>query len=228
MQFTRIPFPLVPAGITVAMVLYACGQGGPSFGPGGSSHDDSKVPSGSDDTAEDTAEDTGTDSAADDTGDTAPVIDTSPPYTGEGYNRGDVAYNLVAPDHNGNTWRLYQHDGAPVVLVFGFGQSYTFQEICGWLPALEREFSSYGVEFATMLFLDPAGVDATETSAAGWADFYGLSTVLYDPDYEVRGSWASTTQVKTYLLDGDMVIQWTNVESTSQEQLRQEIGDLVY
>ncbi len=227
---SRIPFPLLAASAAVAMVLYACGDGGPGFGNGGTSRDDSKIPS-TDDTGGD---DTGTpDSALDDTGlietgDTAPVIDTSPPYVGEGYDRGDVAYNLVAPDNHGGTWRLYQQAGRPVVLVLGYAQSYTFQEICSWLPALEDEFSAFGLQTAVMLYLDPTGMDAEEEDAMAWANTYGLSDVLYDPDSEIRGEWSSATQVKTYLLDGDMVIQWTNMESTSQEQLRQEIGDIVY
>ncbi len=225
-----IPFPIVLAGVSVAMVLYACGQDGPGFGPGGTSSDDSLVPSGDDTGEPDDTGDTGADDTqvVDDTGDTAPVIDTSPPYEGEGYNRGDVAYNLVAPDQYDNTWRLYQHDGAPVVLVFGYGQSYNFQDICSWLPDIQSEFSSYGVDVAVMMFLDPAWVDTTAGTARGWAETYDLDTVLYDPDAEARYDWASPTQVRTYLIDGDMLIQWTNDEATSQEQLRQKIGDLVY
>lgn len=225
----RIPFPLLPAGIAVALVLYACGQGGPGFGNGGTSSDDSKVPTddtgGDTGTPDSTVDDTG---PLDDTGDTTPIIDTSPPYTGEGYERGDVAYNLVAPDHRGNTWRLYQHGNNPVVVVLGYAQSYNFEDICGWLPEIEAEFSSFGIETAVMLYLDTTGTDADEDDASNWASHYGLSTVLYDPDHDVRGSWSSATQVKTYLMDRDMVIQWSNMEATSQEQLRQEIGDLVY
>jgi hypothetical protein len=227
----RIPFPLIPAGVTVAMVLYACGQDGPGFGPGGSSHDDSKIPDPVDtdqDTGSDSTVDSFTDDTADDTGDTTQVIDTSPPFDGEGYDRGDVAYNLVAPDHHGGEWRLYQQAGRPVVVVLGYAQSYTFQDICSWLPEIEAEFSSYHLQTAVMLYLDPTGVDADQEDAIGWAEYYGLSWVLYDPDHDVRGSWSTATQVKTFLIDGDMVIQWNNSESTSQEQLRQEIGDLVY
>ncbi len=228
---SRIPFPLWLAGATVAMVLYACGQDRPGFGGGGNSSDDTLIkPTDDTGTPDDTELDTGMDDTGVEieTGDTAPPIDTSPPYTGEGYDRGDVAYNLVAPDHRGADWRLYQQGNNPVVIVLGYGQSYTFQDICTWLPEIEDEFSAYSVEVVALLFLDTLGLDATEETAAAWADHFDLSTVLYDPEHTVRGEWSNTTQVKTYLIDRDKVIQWTNMEATSQEQLRQEIGDLVY
>jgi len=228
----RFPFPLLIAGISVAMVLYACGQDRPGFGNGGNSNDETYIPPG-DDTGG--ADDTGTDDSTiddtdmtDDTGDTTPIIDTSPPYTGEGYDRGDVAYNLVAPDHRGGEWRLYQQGSNPVLIVLGYGQSYTFQDICAYLPDVESEFSSYGLEVVTLLYLDPTGIDATEGTAEAWANYYSLSTVLYDPDHTVRGEWSTATQVKTFLLDADKVIQWSNDEATNQEQLRQAIGDIVY
>jgi hypothetical protein len=230
----RIPFPLIPAGVTVAMVLYACGQNGPGFGPGGSSHDDSKIPDPVDTNSDDTGGDTAVDSFmddtgfTDDTGDTSPPVDTSPPFDGEGYDRGDIAYNLLAPDNLGGYWNLYHQIDRPIVIVLGYAQSYTFQDICTWLPDIESEFASYGLETAVMLYLDPAGVDADFDDATAWASYYGLSNVLFDPDHTVRGSWSTATQVKTFLIDGDMVIQWNNSEATSQEQLRQEIGDLVY
>jgi hypothetical protein len=231
----KIPFPVMMAGVTLGMVLYACGSDGPGFGGGGSSIDDTLHTPGGDTDETDTGDtgeaDTGDTSEPIDTSepdDTAPPVDTSPPYTGEGYGRGDVAYNLVAPSHVGVEWNLYEHGGRPVVLVLGYGQSYTFQDICSWLPEIRSEFSSYGVETAVMLYLDEYGADADQEAAARWAAAYGLNVVLYDPDYEVRGAWSNTTQVKTYLIDEDMVITWDNLESTSREQLRQQIGDLVY
>ena len=139
-----------------------------------------------------------------------------------------MAYNLVAPDQGDGTWRLYQHAGNPVVLVFGYAQSYTFQEICGFISTLQDEFGSYNLTTAVMLFSDETGSEVDRSDAGNWATVYGLDTVLYDPDLDIRGTWATATEVKTFLIDGDMVIDWTNGESTSEEQLRQQIGDLVY
>ena len=228
----RIPFPLLPAGVVVALALYACGQDGPGFGPGGSSSDDSKItpPEETGDTGDTGAPDSQPEETGivDDTGDTTTPIDTSPPYDGEGYDRGDVAFNLRAPNQFGTEWSLYQQAGHPTVIVLGYAVSYNFQDICTWLPELDSEFSSYGLETAVMLFLDTTGTAADMDDASAWASTYDLSTVLYDRDSTVEGEWGSTTQVKTYLIDGDMVIQWNNTESLSQEQLRQEIGDLVY
>ncbi len=231
-RIPRIPFPLILTGAVVGMVLYACGSDGPKFGGGGNSNDETWIP-GSDDTAVDTgdtAEDTGIDTdTVDDTGiDDTAVEDTAPPYEGEGYERGDVAHNLVAPDNNGGTFRLYEHGGSPVVLVFGYAQSYTFQEICGYLPGLASDFASDGVATAVLLFSDETGSAMSEEDASNWASLYGLDNVLYDPDLDIRGTWANATEVKTYLIDQDMVIEWTNNESTSEEQLRQKIEDLVY
>jgi hypothetical protein len=227
----RIPFPIALAGLTVATVLYACGQGRPGFGNGGDPLDDSKLPDPTDDTGDTGADDTAMDdTAVEDSAveDTAPPVDTSPPFLGEGYDRGDVAYNLVAPDQFGTDWRLYDFSGDPTVLVFGYAQGPTFQDICSWLPEIQAEYASYGLDIAVVLFLDEMGLNADQADASAWANTYDLGTVLYDPDEEIRNVWASTQQVKTYLIDGEMVIRWTNLESTSREQLRQAIGDLVY
>jgi hypothetical protein len=216
-------------GFVAVLALYACGKGNGGFGHGGTDHNDTWIPgddTGAPDTGQDTAvDDTATDdTAADDTG----GQDTAAPFTGEGYERGDVAYNLVAPDQAGAEWRLYQHAGAPVVLVFGYAEGYPFQEICGWLPQLQQEFASFGLTTAVTLFYDSLGYAAEQADAADWAALYGLDTVLYDPDRTVQGAWCGATQVKTYLLDGDMVIRWSNLESTSQVQLRDQIAALVY
>jgi hypothetical protein len=232
MRFPRIPFPVVLTGAVVGMALYACGSDGPGFGGGGNSHDETWIP-GKDDTA--TGDTGGDDSALEDSvvvDETAVedtyIEDTSPPYDGEGYDRGDVAYNLKALDHTGSEWSLYHHGGSPVVLVFGYAQSFTFQEICGFLPSLAEEYGSHGLTTAVLLFGDDSGSEVDQADADAWAQTYGLDTVLFDDEGEIAGTWANTTEVKTFLIDGDMVIDWTNSESTSEEQLSQKIGDLVY
>jgi hypothetical protein len=219
------------SGLAAVLVLYACDRVQDGFGPGGNSHDDDWVHDDTGDEVEtgapDSAADDTADSAADDTGDTSQG-DTAPPFTGEGYDRGDVAYNPVAPDQNGQEWRLYQHSGAPVVLVFGFAQSYNFQQISAFLPSIEEDYSRYGLRAVAVMFTDALGVDADAEDAAAWAATYDLDTVLYDPDATIRGAWCGATQVETYLIDGDMVIRWTNLEATTEVQLSEQIADLVY
>jgi hypothetical protein len=230
----RSPSRPLQYGLLAVLALYACGRGPSGFGHGGTDRDDTWLPgdTGTTDTGPDTADDTATDDTAadtaDDTGDDTGGADTAEPFTGEGYDRGDVAYNLVAPNQQGAEWRLYQHAGAPVVLVFGYAESYAFQEISGYLPELMREFATYGLTIAVTMFYDPLGYPAAQDDAAAWAAGYGLDTVLYDPESSIQGAWCGGTQVKTYLIDGDMVIRWSNLESTSQAQLRDQIADLVY
>ncbi len=227
----KIPMPLLLVGASAVLLLYACTRDGNGFRTGGSEHEDEIVPVPEDTGPEDTeAPDTGPEDTAvvEDTGPEDSEADTAPPFTGSGYNVGDVAHNLVAPNQNDDTWRLYQHAGGPVVVGLGYAQSYTFQEISGFLSDLEGEFSSHGLETVAVLFLNELGNDASREDADSWADQYDLSTVLYDEDHDVRGDWSSATQVKTYLIDEDMVIQWVNTESTSYEQIKNEIEDLVY
>lgn len=214
-------------GLVAVLALYACDRTDGSFSHGGTDHDDTWLQNddtGPADTAEDTAEDTAADDTSEDTG----AEDTAPPFTGEGYGRGDVAYNLVLPDQAGHDWRLYQHAGAPVVLVFGYAESYPLQQICGYLPDLEAEFASFGLTTAVTLFYDALGYQADQADAADWATLYGLDTVLHDPDRAAQGAWCGGMQVETYLIDGDMVIRWSNLETTDQVQLRDQIADLVY
>ncbi len=225
----RNPLPVLVAAALLGMALYACKQSAGGFGSGGSEHED-ETPEWPEDSGPDSGDSTtdtggGNDSAEDSASDTA---DTGPAYEGTGYSSGDVAYNLKAPDQDGDMWALYQHDDGPVVLAFGYGQSYNFQQISSFLGTLESDFSSYGLSVAAMLFNNEQGAQAGQKDAAAWAEDYDVGTVLYDPKNEVSGVWASSTQVKTYLIGSDMEIAWTNLEATTEEQLRDQIEDLVY
>ncbi len=207
----------------------ACARDDSGFKGGGSSLDpDWTAP------PEDTGSQTGNDTAAKDTAggtetgtalDTS-VEDTAAPYVGEGYGSGDVAYNLIAPDQNAQTWRLYQQTDGPTVLVFGDAWDDNLLAIAAYLQALADKYSDYGVNAAVLLFEDANTKSADAGDASDLASAYGLNVVLYDDDSS-RSAWA-TSQPTTYVIDEDMVISWKNTGITAENQLEDEIKELVF
>lgn len=167
-------------------------------------------------TPQDTGEETSdTGSGSTDTGDTADSPGGDP--VGTGYLQGDVAYDLQAADQEGVNWALYDQVGAPVVLVFGYGQSWVFQSICDELPELASQYP--GVVFSVMLMLDSLGAGAIQEDAALWAEAWDLPVVLWDRYDQVNSQWAFSTQVRTYVLDQDMVIVRVLEEAFDPAQL---------
>ena len=207
----------------------ACARDDSGFKGGGSSLDpdwteppeDTGSQAGNDTAAKDTAGGTETGAAVD-----TSVEDTAAPYVGEGYGSGDVAYNLVAPDQNAQTWRLYQQTDGPTVLVFGDAWDDNLLAIAAYLQALADKYSDYGVNAAVLLFEDANTKNADAGDASDLASAYGLNVVLYDDDSS-RSAWA-TSQPTTYVIDEDMVISWKNTGITAENQLEDEIKELVF
>ena len=178
-----------------------------------------------DDTGSDTTDtDPGTVDTAD-SADTADSGDTGLGIEGTGYKRGDVAYNLIAPDQDDDDWALYGQYGRVIILTFGDATDPNFQEISGWLGSLG---SQYGIATAAFLLTDSNMTQADVDAAESWSDTHSLPTVLYRPtDGSVStASWASTPPM-TYVIDQEMVIDWTNQGNTEQGQIEDKVKDLV-
>ena len=52
--------------------------------------------------------------------------------------------------------------------------------------------------------------------------------MLYDGEGTLDGVWASYSLTRTYLIDGDMVIDWVMEGAISETQLDDKIHDLIY
>ena len=219
-------YPMLLAVPLIGILLYACKDDSGGFLPNGDTDNGDPI-HGTDDSGDtgDTS-DTETQDTTDTSEDTA--VDTAPPFTGDGYSRGDTAYNIVVPDQDGDLWRLYQQTDGPLVISFGYAQSYNFQVVCQALAKVQSAYSSHDVQTVAVIFLDASGTQADVDDAKAWANEYGLKTVLYDPDYDLQGSWANTSQVKTYIIDEDMEIRWDNLEATTQQQLEDQLHSIVY
>ena len=134
---TKLVVGSVAAGILILGL--SCGSGeNDGFGSGGGNRPDPpQNPKPVDDTGEDTGLDTAEDTSPEDTADTGgDTVDTSLGLEGEGYDRGDVAYNLIAPDQDNQTWKLYQQLGEVVVLAIGAAYDPQMTEISGFLDDL--------------------------------------------------------------------------------------------
>ena len=160
-----------------------------------------------------------------DTGDSADSADTGLDITGTGYGNGNVAYNLRAPDQSDDIWALYQQFGSVVLLTFGDATDPHFQEISSWQQALADE---WGIVTAAMLMTNEVQTQASVQDAAEWASANGLDTVLYRPlDGSVStASWSPYPPV-TYVIDQEMVIEWTNQGNSEEGQVEDQIKDLV-
>jgi hypothetical protein len=225
MNVRRIFVPIT-ATYVVAMAFMGCRSDGGTFGTGGQPFLDTGYPHGNGDSDTGAAVDTSDSSV--DSSDSDTFSDTGATYTGTGFEVGDVAYDLLASDQNGDSWSLYAHSAEPVVIVFGYAQDYNFQAICGFLPAVEAKYAAEAVSVVVFLSLDPLGVRSNASDAASWSSTYGLSTVLWDSEGTVTGIWAAATQVKTYLIAGNMQINWVHTDYTGQEQLSDKIHDLLF
>ena len=211
------------------LVAYACATAEPSHFRGGGDPDLTPEGGGtySSDTGPEDTSDTGFGDTGMDTG--GDTEDTAAPYEGTGYSTGDVAYNLVAPDQDGQEWRLYQHDGSPIVLTLGYGLGDDFIQVCSFLPDVVSSFESYDVQGVAVLLLDATGTVAEQEDAAEWADLYELDTVLYDEDGSIALDWTgSSTRTRTYVISADMVIEYANYDYTYQAQVESTLEDLLY
>lgn len=221
----------VVAGFSLVLGLQACVRddkwpgfhgdddtGSPPDYPEDTDPGDTDTGAGGPDDSSDTDPD---DTDTDDTG------NPDPDPVGTGWDVGDVAYDLLATDDSGTPWSLYDHDRGPVLLVFGYAQSYNFQALCGYLPGLDDDYGDRGLTIAAALVQDDAFVTADQDDAADWATEYDLGTVLWDSEGEFVPDWVAMSQVKTWLLSRDMVIEWVGVEAVTESVLQMEVGDLL-
>jgi hypothetical protein len=216
--------------MTLFLLLFACSDDDDGFG-GDGNHVDVPVDTGPFNTGDadaDTDADTDTDTDTDsgDTAlDTADTADTGLDIEGTGYDSGDVAYNFKAPNQSDDIWALWKQYGTVVILTFGDGADPQFQEISGWAQGVADK---YGAVAATVLLTDGSSTQADVDDAVGWAATYGLDTVLYKPlDGSVStASWASVPPM-TYVIDQNMVIDWTNRGNTEEGQVEDKVKDLV-
>jgi hypothetical protein len=226
---TKLVVGSLAAGLLILGM--SCGSGGDDgFGSGGGKADPPQNPKPVDDTGEDTGLDSAEDTGSDDTADTgADTVDTSLGLEGEGYDRGDVAFNLVAPNQDDQTWKLYQQLGEVVVLVFGAAYDPQMTEISGFLNGFVE---NYDIVVVAMLVQDSGGTQADDDDATAWAEAFDLETVIYDPvpTYPIMGDWAPQAQSepRVYLIDESMTIDWTNDGATDEVQLENKIKDLVF
>ncbi len=221
-----------PAMTTFALLALGLGCSGDDDGFGGAGNsvpppndtgpfffpdDTGDTPTDTQDTQDtDTGDDSGVDSG--ETGDTGLDIE------GTGYGSGDVAYNLKAPNQSDAIWALYRQYGSVILLTFGDGADPQFQEISGWSQALADK---YGLAHAAFLLTDASSTQADVDDAATWASTYGIGNVLYKPlDGSVStASWASLPPM-VYLIDQEMVIDWTNQGNAEEGQVEDKIKDL--
>ena len=148
-------------GLSGAAIVASCsGANTGGFGGGGEHVDiveDTGKHTGSNDTDTDTATTTTTDTGTSvtdtsiDTGDTGDTGVTEPAIEGTGYDRGDTAHNLIAPDQNDIEWQLHSQIGEVIVLLIGDGYDSNFTTMSGYLGGLE---SKYGIETAALLLSD--------------------------------------------------------------------------
>ena len=235
-MLTRVSY-LVGAGLGCVVGLGACGGASNTGFGGGGNHVDPVQDTGPWETSEttdttdttDTTGDTTDTSTTGETGTTDSATDTAtgPVIEGTGYDRGDVAYDLVAPDQNEVEWSLHSHYGGVVLLVIGDGYDPLFTDISKYLGEMETK---YGIETAALLLSDPHEAAADVEDAVLWADTYHVPTVLFDPSAgrDLQMEWAPIVRPLLLLIDDEMVIAWKNTGSTSQTQIEEKIEDLVY
>tara|TARA_B110000037_G_scaffold220751_1_gene289508 strand:+ start:916 stop:1647 length:732 start_codon:yes stop_codon:yes gene_type:complete len=221
----------------VALVVSCSGADKGGFGGGGEHVDiieDTGKNTGSVDTETSTTDTSvqTTDTAAttvdtSDTGDTADTGTTEPQIEGTGYDRGDIAYDLVAPDQNDDEWKLHSQIGEVIVLLIGDGYDPNFTTMSGYLGELE---SKYGIETAALLLSDLYEAPADLYDADAWATSHSAPTVLYDPSAErsLQLEWAPIVRPQLFVIDTEMTIFWINSGYTALTQLEEKIEDLVY
>ena len=179
---------------------------------------------GGDDTAVTTTDDTGGDDTGgdegggdeggDDTGTTA-VIE------GTGYDRGDVAYDLSGTSHTGAAWSLHDHAGSIIVLVVGHLDYATMTATLGGLDEVDES-----VLKVALIGRDIYGSEADATDAADAAIGYGIDAVLTDPTGTLVNLWSEYNPPKTYVIDQEMTIYWTNFGSTDGGQIQGKVDEL--
>jgi len=229
---------LAGAGLTVS----CSGAEGGGFGGGGEHVDiiedtDDDTDQGGNDTSSSTqttdtgtptqTTDTSTSTQTIDTGDSGDTGATEPQIEGTGYGRGDVAYNLTAPDQEDDEWQLYSQLGEVVVLIIGDGYDSNFTTMSGYMGGLE---SKYGIQTAALLLADIYESPADQYDADAWATTHSAPTVLYDPSAEraLQLEWAPIVRPQLFVIDSEMNIFWTNSGYTAITQLEEKVEDLVY
>ena len=203
------------------------------------------VDTGPEDTASDATDDWVDDTSMMDTGEM--VEDTGFDIEGEGYQAGDIAFNLVANNQNDDPWKLYQQfqglDAPPwnvTVLVFGASYQSHFMTISGWLQDVLDQANSLAASVGSdssvgggvFLIDDATGSQASKETAAAWASANGLDTVLYEssPARPIAMSWNLYYQskAKLYLIGPDMTIEWVaDTGHTDSDRLYEKIEDLI-
>lgn len=209
--------------LAAALSLTACASRGSSTFGGGATGGLS-MPNGTDGGGTTTGGTTaGTDGGTDsgvDSGTDGGGTDTGTTFTGTGYDITDVAYDLTGTAQDGSDWSLYAHAGTPVVLIVGHMDDPGFVSMMGWLG------STAGATVAAVVGRDENSIQSTVTEAVDWAGTYGIPTVIADTTGELINTWAERNPPKTYVIDANMTIVWTQFGTVSQIQVNDQISAL--
>lgn len=127
-------------------------------------------------------------------------------------NEGDKAPDFELVDDAGGTWRLADHSGKKLLLVFYPGDN---------TPVCTRQLCDYrdGVEAFADLGVTVVGIsnDSTESHQAFKRKHRLPFTLLSDPDLEVAEQYDSKGMMgmkrSVFLLDEDGVIRYRHVET---------------
>jgi hypothetical protein len=231
--------------ILLISLLSGCGKsgGGVPMGGGGTGFepnlDEPPDPPPDPDTADPgTGSDTGSSSSSDDTASSGTDADGGPPddggdgddtaavIEGTGYSRGDVAYNLSANDQNGLPFALHDRYGSKVALVVGNLDVGTTRDTLNNLADIASDHSD--VSFVALIGRDELGIQCNQACAATVQSTYGFSPVLWEASAAMPqfNNWAQAQNTRTYLINTEMVIDWTKDGTANGSQVDGKLDDL--
>lgn len=204
------------------LLLIGCGGGFETPKVGG---DDNPLPTGSDgDSGSLGGDDSGRAGSDDSAQETGSPGDTGVPGGADcAVTQGAVACDLSGVDEAGRAFHLWDLLGDPVVIVVGNAWDNNLALASGFVEASAAQAGGAAV----VVLLDGADQIAADTSdAAAWAAQYGLDTVLSDPDQRIRVDWAGNAGIRTWVIDADMVIRWSQFGYLDADTLDAQLSNL--
>lgn len=195
--------------LLLLLLLAACVPNSPTFGGGG--QPDSGDGGGGGDGSGTTST---TDTGPKDTGQT-----TLPPLEGTGYEVGDTAYELTGTDQSDVAFSLWDLRGQVIVLMAGA------MDVPTAVSTMEAMAQTSGAARVAYLVRDEYSTTPDSTDLMRWASEYGLYAALADTVGTGVSVWSDSNPPKTYVIDGEMVIQWVAFGAVDAGDLAAAVGE---
>tara|TARA_R100000808_G_C2146853_1_gene154763 strand:+ start:77 stop:676 length:600 start_codon:yes stop_codon:yes gene_type:complete len=159
---------------------------------------------------------------SDDPEDIAPIYDPAVDWEICGSRESDHPCNIIAVDHNGNTFDLYSHYGSLIVLDLSTMWCGPCNQAGANAQNVQDQYASEDLIYATLLIENREGMSPSEADIQQWASDFGNTTSPVIPGDRTMltssgGSWELTSWPTFWYIDREMVIRDVDKGYASQE-----------